>query len=147
MNTAPVVERDRGIAHGLAVQASIGKEPFATRLDVGSHHLLADEPDSLGGADQGPNSTQLLLASLGACAAITLKMYAQRKQWPLSAAEITVTLNPAGKSADGATDIGVTVELQGPLTREQRDRLMQIAGRCPVHRIIAGEVRITMSAA
>jgi putative redox protein len=133
---------DHAAGPGLVVRAEIGGTPFTTTLSDGIHEFHADEPASLGGADSGPTSTQLLLASLGACTAITLKMYAQRKNWPLTGARVEVQINPHGKPDDSATEFAVVVDLQGNLDIDQRSRLMEIAGRCPVHRILAGEVRI-----
>lgn len=123
------------------VHASIDNLPYTVTLKGGEHQWLADEPTTVGGADAGPTPTQLLLSSLGACTAITLKMYAGRKEWPLEKVDIELTLNPDGKPASG-TDIKRTLHLHGALDDSQKERLLQIANACPVHKLLAGEVRI-----
>lgn len=123
------------------VHASIDNLPYTVTLKGGEHQWLADEPTSLGGADAGPTPTQLLLSSLGACTAITLKMYAGRKEWPLEKVDIELTLNPNGKPTSG-TDIQRTLHLHGALDDSQKERLLQIANACPVHKLLTGEVRI-----
>lgn len=123
------------------VHASIDNLPYTVTLKGGEHQWLADEPTSLGGADAGPTPTQLLLSSLGACTAITMKMYAGRKEWPLEKVDIELTLNPNGKPTSG-TDIQRTLHLHGALDDSQKERLLQIANACPVHKLLTGEVRI-----
>lgn len=112
---------------------------YATQLVVGHHHLVADEPVDLGGGDTGPAPDELVLAALGACTAITLRMYAQRKQWPLESVEVKLDFASRDKAK---AVIQRTVHLSGPLDDEQRERLLQIANACPVHRILTGEVEV-----
>lgn len=114
---------------------------------VGSHRLSADEPPDLGGYDRGPNPYDLLLASLGACTAMTVTMYAQRKGWPLRG--VTTRLQHSRIHADdcakceterGKLDsIELNIELDGPLSDEQRSKLLEIAHKCPVHRTLTSE--------
>ena len=114
------------------------------------HALVSDEPKRLGGDDAGPTPYDLLLAGLGACTGITLRMYADRKEWPLDG--VVVALNHErvhAKDSEGSEEddtrvdeIDQKVELIGQLDEEQRERLMQIAGRCPVHRTLDAGVRI-----
>jgi putative redox protein len=124
------------------VRASIGAIPYAVALanDAG-HTWLADEPLDAGGADSGPTPEQLLLSALGACTSVTLKMYAARKQWPLEGVQVELQFNPDGKP-DAGTDIARAITLRGPLSGEQRERLLQIANACPIHKVLTGEVRI-----
>jgi putative redox protein len=123
-----------------------GAAGFAQEIVVGAHRLAADEPDSVGGTDTGPNPYDLLLASLG----VTVALYARRKGWPLEG--VTVRLRHAkihaADCADCETREGMLdrierdIELTGALTDEQRARLLEIAGRCPVHRTLVSEIDI-----
>ena len=127
-----------------------GAGGFAQEIVVGPHRLAADEPTAAGGADTGPNPYDLLLASLGACTSMTVALYARRKRWPLEG--VTVRLRHAkihaADCADCETREGMIdrierdIELAGALTDEQRARLLEIAGRCPVHRTLVSEIDI-----
>jgi len=125
------------------VRAVSGDIPYTVRLtDDGGHQWLGDEPTALGGADAGPSPTQLLLSSLGTCTVITLQMFAARKQWPLVAVTVELQFNPNGKPSVGATEITRHITLQGDLNGEQRERLLQAANACPMHKVLTGEIRI-----
>ncbi|MBE8716512.1 OsmC family protein [Cellvibrio polysaccharolyticus] len=123
------------------VHAAIDNLPYTVTLLGGEHQWLADEPADLGGANAGPTPGQLLLSSLGACTAITLKMYANRKEWPLEKVDIELILNPDGKPTSG-TDIQRRLTLHGALNDDQKERLLQIANACPIHKLLSGDVRI-----
>lgn len=122
---------------------------LAHHITVGSHHLVADEPAPLG-TDRGPNPYDLLLAALGACTAMTLRLYAQRKRWSL--ADVTVSLRHSRIHAEdcahcetrtGMLDrIDRVIQLDGDLDDAQRARLLEIADRCPVHRTLRSEIVI-----
>lgn len=119
------------------VVAENGRGRYQQEITVGQHRLIADEPASLGGADAGPAPYDLLLAALGACTAMTLRMYAERKGIALD--RISVALDHAKVDRDGTRRdrIERTITLDGELSGEQRERLLEIANKCPVHRSLA----------
>ena len=121
-----------------AVTAHIGSTNFQVLLDDGAHTWIADEPESLGGGDRGPGPVSLLLSGLGACTSITLKMYAQRKGWPLADVRVTLSI----ETGDEGTTIDRKVTLEGELSDEQRERLLQIANACPVHKILTRPIAV-----
>jgi len=123
---------------------------YAQRVRSGKHAFIADEPEEKGGADRGPNPYDLLLSALGACTTITVRMYADLKKIPLKRVAVKLRHDkvPAEECADCETKEGKVdvieqeVTLEGDLSEEQRGRLLQIAGRCPVHRTLLSEVKI-----
>lgn len=127
---------------------------FLQEVVAGKHHLRADEPVSDGGANAAPSPYDYLLTALGVCTSMTVGLYARRKQMPLE--NITVSLRHSRIHAKDCEDcetkaglldnIDVAVELTGPLTPEQHGRLMEIAGKCPVHRTLKSEIRIKLHA-
>lgn len=123
---------------------------FQQTIAAGPHHLRADEPVAAGGGDSGPGPYDLLLAALGACTSMTLRLYADRKALPLDRVTVTLTHNKihAQDCEECETKAGLidqidrTIEVDGHLDAEQRQRLMEIADKCPVHRTLTSEVRI-----
>jgi putative redox protein len=107
-------------------------------VEMRSHTLVADEPKDEGGEDQGPSPQELLAASLASCTAITMEMYAKRKGWELGDVAVHVEYEPAQRGSP--TRFRMTVDLPKELPEEQRERLMQIGAKCPVHRVLEGEV-------
>jgi len=125
------------------------------QITIGPHRMLADEPASVGGADTGPNPYEFLLSGLGACTSMTMRMYADRKALPLD--RVTVTLSHRKihakdcaecENKDGMLDhIERVIAIEGDLDDAQRQRLMDIADKCPVHRTLTSEIHITTHAA
>jgi len=132
------------------VTARTGAEGFFTELFANGHALVADEPLADGGTDRGPTPYDYLLVALGACTGMTVQMYARHKQWPLETALVRLTHRKihaadcaACEEADGKIDrFERELELKGPLTLEQRQRLLEIAEKCPVHKTLNSEVDI-----
>lgn len=122
------------------VATRVGRSGFRTEIHVRTHVLTADEPVAAGGTDAGPTPYEYLLAALSGCMAMTLRMYADRKGWPLDGVEVRLRIGQSHESdcancetaAVGITNIERRIELYGTLTDEQRQRLSQIADRCPV---------------
>ena len=135
----------------VVVVTESGAGPYGQRIIAGGHQLVADEPAAIGGADSGPTPYDLLLAGLGACTAITVRMYADRKGWPLR--QTTVRLRHRRihatdcaycETRTGQLDqIDRELQFEGELTDDQRARLLGIAERCPVHRTLHSEVLVT----
>jgi putative redox protein len=115
---------------------------FAHDVDLdGSHALRVDEPVAAGGTDTGPRPTELLGASLAGCIAITVEMYAERKGWDVGAVEVDVEV---GYEGHVPTSFEVGLKLPAELDSEQRRRLLAIATKCPVHKVLAGEAHVSV---
>lgn len=124
-----------------SVTVSIGHEHFATLVQARQHMLASDEPGAMGGKDTGATPYELLLAALGSCKVITAKMYADRKGWPLESVRIELSHHrPNGRN--GPELIKAELRFEGDLTDEQRDRLLEIAEKCPVQKTISGELKV-----
>jgi putative redox protein len=141
---APVVEP------GWIKVVESGDGKFTEYLLDGRHSLIADEPVAAGGKDRGPGPYELLLMALGACTAMTLRLYADRKRWPLE--RVSVRLRHARIHAEDCADcetkqgmldrIERVIELEGTLDPMQRQRFLEIADMCPVHRTLTSEIKI-----
>src|SRR5215208_4283042 len=107
-------------------------------ISVRDHSLTADEPRDAGGEDCAPSPQELLAASLASCTAITMEMYAQRKGWNIGDVEVEVDYEPAQRGSP--TKFEMIVKLPKELPEDQREKLMTIAAKCPVHRTLEGEV-------
>jgi putative redox protein len=116
------------------------RQGYAHTLRVRGHEMIADEPEASGGTDRGPSPTELLALSLASCTAVTVEMYAGRKGWEVGEVEVDVNYQ---FDAPGRGRYEVAVKLPAALSDDQRERLRVIAGECPVHRILLGDVTIT----
>ena len=133
-----------------SVVVKAGPSRFGQNISVGPHLLQADEPRDVGGNDEGPNPYELLLAALGACTSMTVRMYAERKQWPLQGVQVRLAHSRihAEDCAECDTKQGMLDRIEaeitfiGDLSDDQRHRLMEIANICPVHRTLVSEVQI-----
>jgi putative redox protein len=110
------------------------RQGYEHEVEVREHRLIVDEPEDEGGADRGPAPSELLAASLATCTAITIEMYADRKEWGLGTLEVAVDYEHA--TNDDPPSFDVTITLGAELSEETRDRLLVIAGKCPVHRLL-----------
>ena len=137
-------------ATGNVVVRETGRGQFQQEVIWGPHRLIADEPTGVGGLDSGLGPYELLLASLGACTAMTLRLYADRKHLPLTGAQVRLRHSRihAEDCAECETKSGMldhierVITLEGDLNDDQRSRLMEIADKCPVHLTLKSEIDI-----
>jgi putative redox protein len=117
---------------------------FAHDIDIegGTHRLLTDEPVEAGGEGAGPAPTRLVAAGLAGCVAITMEMYAERKGWELGEVEVTVDVEYERYTP---RSFSTSIHVPAELSEEQREALLKIAGRCPVHRVLAHETEVDIS--
>lgn len=126
-----------------AVVESERDDAYAQSIRTGKHHFTSDEPAALGGADAGPAPYQLLMGSLGACTAITLRMYAQRKKWTLGPLTVRLVLTREGD----VERVTRTLKVSDFVTAEQRERLLDIASKTPVTKTLSKAMTITTTIA
>ena len=150
MSDADAGRDEPAVAPGTVLVVESGDSPLKQYLLDGRHRLIADEPRQAGGSDAGPNPYELLLMSLGACTAMTLRLYARRKQWPLERVAVRLSHGRihAEDCADCETNSGFIARIERPLELDlaldaaQRARLMEIADLCPVHRTLTSEIKV-----
>lgn len=118
--------------------ASIASTHYRVKLQNGRHEFGADEPMDKGGTDTGPAPDEILEASLASCTAITLRMYADRKEWKVTEIDVTVSL----ERIDNKTIFTRSIKVEGDIDETQRERLLQIAKVCPVSKTLLGEIEI-----
>ena len=142
--------QDGANEEGVVLVAEDGRGALSQEVRAGRHVLRADEPASVGGDDSGPTPYDYLLAALGACTSMTIRMYANRKQWPLARVAVRLTHDKihADDCADCETREGKvdqierSITLEGDLDEAQRERLLEIAEKCPVHRTLHSEIKV-----
>lgn len=140
---------------GSWLEAHVGPNGFRTNVSTRHHRLTVDEPESVGGADSGPTPYEYLLIALASCTAMTMRSYADRKSWPLEGATVFVRHNSSHKldcencetQAVGIGRIERRIEIEGPLTDEQRTRLIEIADKCPIKQTLKRGIDVIVSAA
>jgi len=123
------------------IKAVINKEPYVTKICSETNSLIADEPTSLGGKDKGMTPMEILASSLAACTCITLRMYANRKQWDVQTIETNIDI----ESIDTQTIFERKISFTGTLSTEQTERLLHIANHCPVHKLLTHTIKINTS--
>lgn len=121
------------------ITASFSGTPYQIILQDGVNNWLADEPVDVGGTDSGPSPHSLVLSGLGACTVATLVMYARHKAWPLAGVRVELDLALPGKGMTGG-QITRQIHLEGDLDATQRERLLQVANSCPVHKLLSGPI-------
>ena len=125
------------------VQVTQKSAPFQVAVKAGKYSLIADEPATLGGGGTGPAPYDLLLGSLGACTAITLRMYAERKGLVLTRVHVDLRHEKISIPEQKPVDrIERTITLEGDLTPEQRQRMLEIANKCPMYRTLTSNIQI-----
>lgn len=124
------------------IEATIGKGHYKTVVSNGKLQLPADEPLISGGTEEGFSPTELLYSALATCTCITLRMYADRKQWPLDSIKVILSQERASEE-EGGIVLEQSIELSGSLTVEQRARLLDISKHCPVHQLLAQPIHVT----
>ena len=123
---------------------------FRTEVQIAGHRMVVDEPTAVGGTDDGPTPYEMLLAGLGACTAMTLRIYADRRNWPLERANVTLQHRKVhaqdcvdcDKKATKMDVVDRVITLEGALTEEQRAKLLEIAERCPVHQTLQSKIQV-----
>lgn len=132
------------------VHIHLGEQNYKTVMTAGKHELIADEPETAGGSDQGPGPYDYLLMALGSCSVITMKMYADRKEWPVD--DIFIELRHSKIHAEDCKDcdnpnakidrIEKEIIVKGDLSEEQLNRLLEISKKCPVHKTLLSDIEI-----
>ncbi len=142
----PVPDKQKS---NMQVVASLGEDKYTTQVQAGKHSFTADEPEKRGGNDYGPNPYDLLASAVATCKAMTMKMYAERKKWDLKEVDVHVThskdhaedCNKCEDSSDAMIDkFDVLIDLEGDLNDTQRERLLEISAKCPVHRSLQNDI-------
>src|SRR5215813_1093734 len=128
------------------VQGSIGKKKYECVIEWRNGKFIADEPASVGGEDTGPDPYTLLLSSLASCKLITLRMYIDRKGWEIDNIAISANLYQETKGELTTTIMDCDILFQSPITDEQKTRLLEIAKKCPISKILQGDVKVRVFA-
>ena len=137
-----LINRSANAVSGALRAVARKRERYTHDVKIGRHTITADEPENQGGQDMGPSPQALLAASLASCTAITMEMYGERKGWDLGALEVEVDVAYRDYMP---ISYEVRLRLPGDLDDEQRERLLRVARKCPVHRLLAHETEVVVS--
>jgi putative redox protein len=126
------------------IQGGIGHEHYVSRISMRGHLLVADEPLDNGGKDSGPTPTELVLSGLAACTTSTLRMYADKKGWEVERIDVEIGIH-IEKTAEGQiSHIESVINISGNLDADQKNRMLEIAGKCPIHRLLSNPIEINL---
>lgn len=128
------------------IHAGIAHEHYVTKLSMRGHLLVADEPQGNGGKDSGPTPTELILSGLAACTASTLRMYADRKEWDVERIDLELSIHIEKTDIGQISHIETILDITGSVTPEQKERLLEIAGKCPIHKLLSNPIAIVTKA-
>lgn len=134
------MEQNTGIT---STTVQIGRDQYRTEIRSGENMIIADEPEELGGTNLGLNPNELFLASLGSCTAITLRMYADRKEWNVDKISVDLQLDVVKSTSSQTTYIKKHIKIDGDITDAERKRMLTIADHCPVHKMMTETTVIT----
>ena len=128
---------------GDCASVEIGRDQYRTLINSGRHQIIADEPESLGGTDEGFTPNQLFLSGLGACTVITLRMYADRKKWDVENIKVVVEMDTVKSEQQRTTFVKRHIQISGNIDTDQKNRMLEIAESCPMHKILINPIVIS----
>ena len=128
------------------IQGGIGHEHYISKLSMRGHLIVADEPLDNGGKDAGPTPTELILSGLGACTASTLRMYADKKGWDVERIDLEISIRIEKTPAGQISHLESQIDITGNITAEEKARMIEIAQKCPVHKLLSNPIVIQTSA-
>ena len=127
------------------IQGGIGHEHFISRLSMRGHLIVADEPVENGGTDAGPTPTELILSGLAACTASTLRMYADKKGWEVERIDVEISISIDKTETGQISHVESVIDIKGNITPEEKSRMIEIAQKCPVHKLLSNPIMIQVS--
>jgi len=127
------------------IRGVIGRETYASRMTMRGHTVQADEPVDNGGKDLGPTPTELVLSGLAACTVTTLRMYADKKGWDVDRIEVELSIQILKTETGQSSQIKSVIEISGEVTEDQKLRMLDIARKCPVHKLLTNPIQIDSS--
>jgi putative redox protein len=127
------------------IQGGIGHEHYISRLSMRGHLIVADEPVANGGKDTGPTPTELVLSGLAACTASTLRMYADKKGWDVERIDLEISIHIEKTETGQISHLESIINITGNITTEEKTRMIEIAQKCPVHKLLSNPILIQVS--